>query len=141
MSNFTCPRRSEDFMLDGPFVGAGRGQDTFRTDHTCSYCGSLDQNIFMERLERGDVSLTPTNKNYKVYVRNQGGEQFSQTYRDCYKPDICTHWVTREMSETKFYFQHLSEDQRKRFIELVNAGAKLEYPGRFYRLPFFMARV
>ena len=54
-----------------------------------------------------------------------------------------THWVwaTRESDDSKFYFQHLSEDQMGRFIELLN-GKKLKigYPGYFYQLPYFIAR-
>lgn len=38
----------------------------------------------------------------------------------------------------KFYFQHLSEDGRARFVTLLNAKKiNLGYPGHFYRLPFF----
>lgn len=41
----------------------------------------------------------------------------------------------------KFYFQHLSEDERKRFVELMNAKTlSIGYPGHFYRLPFFVVR-
>lgn len=43
--------------------------------------------------------------------------------------------------EDKFYFEHLSDEQRTRFLELLNAGRiALEYPGYFYRLPFFLTR-
>lgn len=102
----------------------------------------------MQRLEAGDVKLTPTDKNYKVYIRNAGGATFKNTFRDCYsqgvkdcKHDECTHLVTRDREETKFYFQHLSDDQKRRFIELLNENKiQLEYPGFFYRLPFFCKR-
>jgi len=105
----------------------------------------------MARVETGDVLLGSTDKNYKVYVKNHGGEKFKQTYRDCYNapdkdtnpcnvgPDECTHWVTRETDNTKFYFQHLSESQKMRFIELLNEK-KLKFQGdyEFYVLPFFI---
>ncbi|HET9554895.1 MAG TPA: hypothetical protein VFP50_18160 [Anaeromyxobacteraceae bacterium] len=146
---FTCGRRRADGLADpdSPFVGAGAGLDTWRADGTCSYCGSLNEATLMARLEAGDVELTPTDKSYKVYVRNAGGDPFQQTYRDCpagsppHMPDACEHWVTRETSETKFYFQHLDEQQRRRFVELLNEKKmKLGYPGHFYRLPFFISR-
>lgn len=41
----------------------------------------------------------------------------------------------------KFYFQHLSEDEKRRFVDLLNAKAiAIGEPGYFYRLPYFMAR-
>lgn len=59
------------------------------------------------------VELVPTDKNYKVYGARHG----------------------------KFYFQHLSVEQRKAFVELLNAKTlKLAFPGHFYVLPFFMTR-
>ena len=114
----------------------------------------------MARLEAGVVQLGSTDKNYKVYVENDGGEQFKQTYRNCPRdeervgtngnkymvssckgPTTCTHWVTREVSETKFYFQHLSAEQQSRFIELYNQK-RIKFQGGcgFYVLPFFCGR-
>lgn len=78
----------------------------------------------MERLERGDVEVGPTDKSYKVYVRNKGGETFGGRH------------------ETKFYFQHLTPLQMQRFVELANAGQiAMGYPGHFYTLPFFIRKV
>jgi hypothetical protein len=141
-----CPRRAE-LGMSAVLVDELRGPDTYREDNTCSYCGSLNPETLMERLEIGNVKLTPTDKSYKVYVQNDGGEGFKQTYRNCpddvprHGPKECTHWVTRDMTETKFYFQHLSVDQRKRFVELLNdKKLKLNIPGYFYVLPFFCAR-
>jgi hypothetical protein len=43
--------------------------------------------------------------------------------------------------ETKFYFQHLSADQRQEFIALYNDKVmRVGYPGHFYSLPFFCRR-
>lgn len=79
---------------------------------TCSYCGSLSPDEFFAAVEAG-TEITPTDKNYKAYVGSE-----------------------------KFYFQHLSVEERKRFIELLNAKKmKLAYPGHFYRMPFFCQRV
>jgi hypothetical protein len=115
-------------------------------DGACDFCGSLDPGMFMARCEAGDVKLVPTDKSYKVYIHNDGGQPFKQTYGETYKEkEPCGHevekhrWVCREVQETKFYFDHLSEEQMKRFVELLNGKKlKLDYPGHFYRLPFFI---
>lgn len=116
-----CPRA----VMEGrggpnsPFNPPFNGEMVWRTDHTCSWCGSLSGDALMARLEAGDVSLTPTDKNYKVYVNNAGGEAFT-------------------MSCPKFYFQHFTRDQQTRFIELYNAGKiKMGVPGHFYVTPYF----
>lgn len=95
--------------------------DTWRQDNTCSYCGSGNPDEFMRRVEARDVTLSPTDKNYKVYVESDDAAQpFGGPAH-------------------KFYFQHLSIEQRKRFVELWNAGLKIH--GGFYVFPFFMTRV
>lgn len=53
------------------------------------------------------------------------------------------HWVRIEpkhaIRHDKFYFYHLDEEGQRRFIEMLNGGVlNIGYPGRFYRLPFFM---
>jgi hypothetical protein len=114
-------------------------------DGTCDYCGSILPDVFMGRLEAGNVTLDPTDKTYKVYVHNDGGEPFRQSYRtDDDRSEDQSQWVwtTREQSQAKFYFQHLTENQRKRFVELLREGKlRLNYPGRFYVLPFFITMV
>jgi hypothetical protein len=78
----------------------------------CSYCGSLNPGEFMRRAEIGE-RLIPTDKNYKVYIG----------------------------ATEKFYFQHLSIEQRKAFIDLLNSRKlSIGEPGHFYVLPFFMQR-
>lgn len=137
-----CPRRSEGTVFKGL-----PEHDHYREDDSCSYCGSLNPDIFMERLEAGDVELGPTDKNYKVYVKNAGGKDFKQTYRNCPDatcggPDTCEHWITRDRPSTKFYFQHLTDDQKTRFVELINKKKiKIGMPGHFYVLPFFCSNV
>ncbi len=136
-----CPRRDEVPATFRPDC-----DDTWRDDGSCSFCGSLNPDEFMRRLEAGDVRLVPTDKSYKVYVDNEGGESFKQSYRECSPgcnvgPDKCPHWTTRTVSETKFYFRHLSKEQKQEFINLVNVGkVKLAFPGRFYVTPYFMGR-
>ena len=94
--------------------------DHWRLDNTCSYCGSVSGDVFMARLEASDIALGPTDKNYKVYVTNRGGPSIGQ----------------------KFYFMHLTEAQKIRFIELMNERKLcFDSPGGFYRMPFFVAPV
>ena len=138
-----CPRR-----IEGAVFKFNDQEDEWRkSDNTCNYCGSLNPDMVMARLENKDVEITPTDKNYKIYVGNKGGERFKQSFRDCPKdatckgPDDCTHWVTKEHDYSKFYFQHLSVEQKKRFVELFNEKKLiLRYPGHFYVLPFFMKK-
>lgn len=81
------------------------------TDSTCSYCGSLSPAEFFKRVDKGE-EVTPTDKPYKVYVG----------------PD-----------NSKFYFQHLSDDGKQLFIEYLNQQKfKLAHPGYFYVRPYFV---
>lgn len=111
------------------------GPDSIERGGSCSYCGSMHPDDFMD-IARGDKpgELGPTDKSYKVYVEGTG------TFK-------------------KFYFQHLSEDQMREFVDLYNArprrdysagdmtftggegeGMKVGYPGHFYSSPYFMTR-
>lgn len=112
---FTCPRRLEN---GNPEAYGGLNSDTYREGRGglvgqargCSYCGSMSPDDFMEAVRAG-TKIGPTDKNYKAYV----GEM-----------------------EGKFYFQHLSDDQKKEFIDLLNdKKVNLGYPGYFYNLPYF----
>lgn len=112
-------------------------------DGNCDYCGSLLGDDFMGRIEAGDVILTPTDKPYKVYVTNAGGEPFMRSSRtdDGSSGLDQSKWVweTRENPMPKFYFQHLSQGQQRIFIELFNEKKlKLDYPGHFYKVPYFI---
>lgn len=135
-----CPRRGENpggvFRLPET--------DTYRADDTCSYCGSLNQDTFMARLEAGDILLGATDKSYKVYVTPApGSEMLKQTTRIDDRTGDQSKWIweTKETDHGKFYFQHLSIEQRKRFVELFNEK-KLKFEGGegFYQYPFFMVR-
>jgi len=181
VSQRTCPR------CDG-LPDLGIDYSHWPDDGHCKHCGSLNADVFMARLEAGDVELVPTDKNYKVYVRNKGGEPFHQSYRvdsmedrikaaadaihryhkvrnmteeaaflaamsaddradfEAYKagdqldPMKNWKWTTEDRSETKFYFQHLTEPQMQRFVELLNEKKlRIGEPGFFYRKPFFIA--
>lgn len=106
---WTCPRRRESFV-----AARDENVDYWRrgTDGTsCSYCGSMQPDRVFECIEAG-MQITPTDKNYKVYV---GGHR-------------------------KAYFQHFDEAEKKRFIALFNSKKmKLAYPGHFYVAPYFMS--
>ena len=143
-----CPRAGEDGAVLSQLKPPFNGEMVWREDHTCSYCGSYDPDLLMDRLARGDVELGPTDKNYKVYLHNKGGEPFQQTYRDCPEgskctgPDDCTHWVTCERRQAKFYFQHFSKEQMHRFVDMMNAQSlHIGMPAHFYVLPFFCSPV
>jgi len=139
-----CGRR-EPWVPDSPFVyDQVEHGDHWRADGTCSYCGSLNPVTLLARLRAGDVELSPTDKSYKVYVRNMGGQPFKRSYRNCSPsicplgPDACTHWVTESVEQAKFYFQHFDATQQHEFIALYNTGkVKIGYPGYFYVRPFF----
>ena len=135
-----CPKRQEDGASSEVF---NYPKDDFYmpSDNTCTYCGSLHPDIFIARLIAGDVELGTTHKDYKVYIVNASGEPFKQSYREGNLPFAgydTPDWVTRDIDQAKFYFQHLSIDQMKKFIELLNAN-KIKFQGglRFSPLPFF----
>lgn len=142
MSDSDCPRGVSSFKyLNKP------------DDGTCDYCGSLLPDLFMARLELGDVELGPTDKSYKVYVHNKGGEQFKRTHRidrQVSEPgqvlrDMSDQsqwvWETVFHDTAKFYFEHLSTEQMDRFIELLNQKKlNIRVPGYFYTLPYFICK-
>ena len=104
-----CPRRGESA---GPFKLPE--EDAWGEGKTCSYCGSLDPDVFLDRARKGE-ELGPTDKDYKVYVGKTDNE--------------------------KFYFQHLGREQRVEFVRLMNEKKlNIGYPGHFYVLPFFVRK-
>jgi hypothetical protein len=128
----TCPSDTGMFK--------GLGPVNVREDGTCSYCGSLDPDILMERIEAGTIKLTGSDKAYKTYIENDGGAPLLQSIRvdkDGGADPAKWVWETREVSQGKFYFEHLSVEQRKRFVELWNEG---RIKNSLYVMPFFMMR-
>ncbi len=166
-----CPRRDEIGQRPD-------GEDAWREDDTCSYCGSLNPALFMAKAEAREITLGPTDKTYKVYVESlpnpHAGQRTVGSSRwggkrgepiDLADGEILVEDLTpqdRAIAErhfhsdlasvravsfrpepttrfAKFYFQHLSDAERVRFVELLNAGVlRIGMPGRFYVLPFFM---
>lgn len=106
MINFTCPQR-----YSGP-----DNDDFWREDSTCSYCGSLSNDLFMSLLDERH-ELIPTDKSYKVYV------------------------TAGKYSHHKFYFEHLTEAQQNKLVALLNSKVlKFAAPGHFYTLPYFIGK-
>lgn len=109
-----CPRQTNEATLSIQREHVSH----WRADGTCSYCGSVSPERLFAAIEAGMV-LEPTDKDYKVYLRTESGDG----------------------QEQKFYFQHLSVEERHRFIGLMNEKRlKLGLPGHFYVLPFFVQR-
>lgn len=113
--SFKCPR-----MQEVPVHMQMNFDAVWRPDRSCSFCGSMNPDDFMSRLEDRSVELEVTTKDYKVYVRTL----------DASRP-----------TPIKFYFQHLSPEQQRRFVELANEK-KLIFSGGipFTVLPFFIGR-
>ncbi len=134
----------------------------------CGYCGSLHPDEFMKAAEEGvEIGPTDKSYKAYLDVPDPGvgaptiysSANFPQTgegwveitpenrdelpldpWQHANWPD--GHWVKVEprMAKThaKFYFQHLSPEQRTRFVELINERKmKVGMPGHFYVLPFF----
>ena len=105
-----CPR-----IREGPWVKELK-ESKWRSNGTCSYCGSLSPDLFFQYISNG-TEIGPTDKSYKVYVREA-------------------------VPHHKFYFQHLSEGEQGEFIDLFNDNKiNIGYPGHFYVTPFFAKKV
>lgn len=119
-----CPRRDEMFQQGGPpdetpdHWAYGHGLVTGDDEDilTCSYCGSAHPDFFAKRVAEGWL-WHGTDKSYKAYLAKPTGEQVA-----------------------KFYYQHLSEPQRRALVHLVNAGGVQFGDSGLYVLPFFMTR-
>ena len=159
-----CPRRAEGpSFTKGP--DEWRVRDGHRH---CSYCGSLHPEELFAAIEVGatvtptdksykiyvDVPDARAGELKVTGMRNHApaeGETGWELVTEENLPDLLADgWSERNLGswmmktprgETihdKFYFQHLSDEERTRFIDLVNAKTmKLAHPGYFYVLPFF----
>ena len=107
-----CPRMEE---LGGVNSRLKFPRDShWREDNTCSHCGSMNPEELFEKIEDGSASIVPTDKNYKIYVEGTGRNR-------------------------KFYFQHFSDKECQKFVDLLNDG-KIQFRGStgFYVMPFFL---
>lgn len=168
-----CPRRAES--PPAPFLG-DPAKDHFRNDHTCNFCGSYDPELFMQHLEDGSGELVGTDKSYKAYLRipneragkkyivgcantterphGEGWRKVNPILRLIYKLTKHDQWVCfseePETKQVKFYYMHLSDSQKDRFIELLNKHTatrgrgrddrvmfKFGFPGHLYVRPYF----
>lgn len=150
--------------LDAWTTGHGLiGQDAVGL--SCSFCGSLHPDRFMELVREG-WEVGPTDKNYKAYLRQPlTTEEEAQQKADWIRRDAVAKAVREAAKqagksaeeiaaaldeqwgryahfshgpEAKFYYQHLSVEQRDEFIALYNERRmKVGYPGHLYVLPFF----
>lgn len=158
-----CPRQIDEMMAPVP--------SEWREDGTCSYCGSMSPDQFFAAIEAGyELGPTDKNYKIYVHRPNPHLGQprvLMMSNRECkgdgwlqitvenldtlplsdwqrancvgeyakVGPDATPH------THEKFYFQHLSEDEMSRFIDLHNQKAiKYSHPGYLYRLPFFCTR-
>lgn len=134
----TCPRRMEE---SGPWE---RKENLDQWDNsrdvpgmrTCSFCGSMNPNEFMAKVEAG-VEVGPTDKSYKCYVQLDTGINPITVTEDTGPRSTFTRTIGG-VKQMKFYYQHLNEAQMLRFIELLNTRQmKIGLPGHFYVRPFF----
>jgi hypothetical protein len=160
-----CPRRNEApyQLAPGPDRWDNRASQAGGIGPSCSYCGSLDPDTFMEKIREGWY-VGPTDKPYKAYLQKPYTAEDLQrikTASDVWKTakrvklddgldeEAATaaadeHWNQHEApgltgtTVAKLYYQHLSQAQRDEFIELHNSEAmKIGFPGYLYMLPFF----
>lgn len=83
-----------------------------REDDTCDYCGGLNPETVLNLIEFDGAEVTPTDKNYKIYVNGK-----------------------------KVYFEDFTDEQKSKFISLYNdKKMKMAYPGHFYVLPYFTSK-
>ena len=159
-----CPRRVELIhQTPGPDTWDSRAGLSGGIGPSCSHCGSLSPDVFMAKIREGWI-VEPTDKGYKAYLDQpytaeelesiKTGSAIWQHARMMKLDEGLTdeeaaaaanaHWSKYEAPEhkgrtvAKFYYQHLSQEQRTEFLELHNSGAmRLSYPGHFYVRPYF----
>lgn len=121
-----CGRRDDYFSPGGREPGLTDHYRNTGGEERCSYCGSVSGDTFMAFVRAGG-EVGPTDKNYKAYLHDVKDEHGN---------------VVVKAPGLKFYFQHLSDEQKTEFIVLLNAGkVRVGMPGHFYRLPYFCQRV
>lgn len=167
--------------IHGTEYETGRNMANAPVGRYCSYDGSMHPDEFMVWLEQPGTQLTPTDKNYKVYIdvdsdedpaelrvvsvigfepaekgppwpfdpanpgdwRRVSPEDDPLLLENGWRDHSHYTWIRTlkrgSHRESKFYFEHLSDEQKTRFVELLNEGKlSLRAPGYFYRLPFFI---
>lgn len=168
MSNFTCPRRNE-FGAYGRGVENEDTWRENNTCSYCGSLNQdelmrhleegnirldpTDKNykVYVEGLPDPDAgkptiyssaNFEQTGEGWvKVTPENIDTLPLSKWQRENYNDG--KHWVkvepTRALAHHKFYFPHLTKEQKIRFVELLNAERlNIGYPGRFYVSPYFI---
>lgn len=166
-----CPRRNTYASFP---IGQAPGPDVWQdlealfgadsiTGPTCSYCGSIQPDVLLDRL-RGGWFIEPSDRPERAYlnqpytdtelavvkVNNTGWRAARQLLLDQGATDdqataaADAWWNDNEAGEhrghtvAKIYFSHLDTRQQHEFVELYNNGTMLlTYPGHFYVRPEF----
>lgn len=104
----------------------------------CAQCGSVSGDAFMEYVREGHV-VHGSDKNYKAYLEKDTGTPH-ETEEYTYTNGDYSHTGTQAKQGTgiqhaKFYYQHLSSEQRNEFVQLWN-NRTLNH--MIYVMPYFM---
>lgn len=106
---FFCPRGAgPDSPFHAPFNGEATREDRPDGSRTCSYCGSLHPDDFMDIMKqfaagRPGYRFGTTDKSYKAYGNRPGVRNASE-------------------GGIKFYVHHLPDDQREEHMEAFRAA-------------------
>ena len=130
----------EDF-----FAAVEAGAEIGPTDKSYkAYVDMPDPNAGQPRVV-SSTNFDPASEGY-VRVTAENADSLPLSWDDRKDAGERDLWVkiapTSARRQGKFYFQHLSPEQRRMFIELYNAKKmKVGYPGHFYSRPFFCSEV
>ena len=94
---------------------------------SCSYCGSMEPAALFEAIT-GGAEIYATSRNNQLFVR----------YIEI-DPETGRVGETPTQAEGMFQFEHFSESERTKFVQLLNdEEITFGYPGHFTILPFFV---
>ncbi len=158
-----CPRRVEGVgSLEPGDLDTWNRRHGRKGPRSCSFCGSLHPEDFLEAVRNQTATVEPTDKSYKAYVTIP---------TVLYQPQIgkslpgggfkMKKFGPKQPAMLKFYFQHLSREQQLEVIDLYNSrpkrfyfdrpdgvldfevrepgdGMLVDYPGYFYVTPYFV---
>jgi hypothetical protein len=111
------PKTPEEIKLSPFRYDKELPQPHWREDNTCSHCGGIRPSLLLKALKEKRVSLTPTDKNYKVYYNMLDGTPNLSGYPGA----------------NKCYFNHFSESQAVELVLMWHRNEiKFEVPGSFY---------
>ena len=166
---YICPRRSETPMVQARGNDFW-SKDTESGYRRCSCCGSMHPDDLFEMIEKKTCEISGTDKNYKIYVDAPHPHVGApRIFSSCSHPSHGYEKLTEDRAKQagldsyaihahlggyvkidrqgpranlKFYYMHLSDEQRNRFIELYNSRQlPLEPQFGLYRTPYFATKV